>query len=433
MRSAAKLRSLSGILFLIALLTPEGPSALAGSLQWTTLGTWTNGIVHSLQVLGNTLYAGGTFGGLGGVSANCVAQWNGTNWSAVGSGVGANVWAMTTYKNMLYAAGNFTNAGAVGVNYIARWDGASWSPLGAGLNDAPLALAASENFLYVGGAFTEAGGVPASYVAQWDGTNWSAIGTGVAEDVLSLAVSGNMLYAGDSDGNVWAWNGISWTSLNIQGGALISSVSVWNGTIYAGGDLSGFRGPPYTCEVLWNGNQWAAVGNALMSGAGSVMSFASVIVDNNFYIGGNFTQTSPSPGRPGWSNIYYVAQLTGTNWAAVGSGPPGPAWSMAASGNVLYAGGSAAVGSPYGAYVARVPLSVPLSIFTNNADFGFNSGAFGFDVLGPFGSNVVIQASTDLQTWTPLQTNLIGIGLVNFRDSQYPSNTQRFYRTVFSP
>jgi hypothetical protein len=33
---------------------------------------------------------------------------------------------------------------------------------------------------------------------------------------------------------------------------------------------------------------------------------------------------------------------------------------------------------------------------------------FGFNLIGPAGSNVVIQASTDLQTWIPLQTNLLG-------------------------
>jgi hypothetical protein len=37
---------------------------------------------------------------------------------------------------------------------------------------------------------------------------------------------------------------------------------------------------------------------------------------------------------------------------------------------------------------------------------------FGFDVTGPSGSNVVIQASPELQTWIPLQTNLLGSGLL---------------------
>jgi hypothetical protein len=58
---------------------------------------------------------------------------------------------------------------------------------------------------------------------------------------------------------------------------------------------------------------------------------------------------------------------------------------------------------------------------------------FGFDVSGPSGSNVVIQTSTDLQTWIPLQTHLLANGLLYFADAQSPSNSQRFYRAELSP
>jgi hypothetical protein len=51
---------------------------------------------------------------------------------------------------------------------------------------------------------------------------------------------------------------------------------------------------------------------------------------------------------------------------------------------------------------------------------------FGFDVTGPAGSNVVIQASTNLQNWIPLQTTLLGSGPLHFTDSLPPGNAQRF-------
>jgi hypothetical protein len=57
---------------------------------------------------------------------------------------------------------------------------------------------------------------------------------------------------------------------------------------------------------------------------------------------------------------------------------------------------------------------------------------FGFEVSGPSGANVVIQASTDLQTWIPLQTNLLGSGQLYFSDPQSPSNVQRFYPALLS-
>jgi hypothetical protein len=76
----------------------------------------------------------------------------------------------------------------------------------------------------------------------------------------------------------------------------------------------------------------------------------------------------------------------------------------------------------------------PLALaITTDAAFGFTGGVFGFDVSGPPGSNVVIQASTDLQTWIPLQTNLLGSWPLYFSDAQSPTNVQRFYRARLSP
>ncbi len=46
---------------------------------------------------------------------------------------------------------------------------------------------------------------------------------------------------------------------------------------------------------------------------------------------------------------------------------------------------------------------------------------------------MVIQASTDLQTWIPLQTNLLGSGPLYFSDAQSTNNLQRFYRAQLAP
>jgi len=71
--------------------------------------------------------------------------------------------------------------------------------------------------------------------------------------------------------------------------------------------------------------------------------------------------------------------------------------------------------------------------FNANAAFGFTNGVLGFNVIGPSGSNVVIQASSDLHTWVPLQTNLLGSGPLHFSDTQSPTNRRRFYRAQLSP
>jgi hypothetical protein len=107
---------------------------------------------------------------------------------------------------------------------------------------------------------------------------------------------------------------------------------------------------------------------------------------------------------------------------------------LAVSGGTLYAGGGfTTAGTNVSAYAAMAYLPGSLAIITTNADFGFTGGAFGFDVTGPSGASVVIQGSPDLQTWIPLQTNLLGGGLLYFSDPQSPTNVQRFYRAQLSP
>jgi len=88
--------------------------------------------------------------------------------------------------------------------------------------------------------------------------------------------------------------------------------------------------------------------------------------------------------------------------------------------------------NPYQGEIIIIAIPPPLAIGTTNAAFGFAGGVFGFNVIGPAGSNVVIQASLDLQTWMPLQTNLLGSGLLYFTDPQSTTNTRRFYRAQLS-
>jgi hypothetical protein len=77
-------------------------------------------------------------------------------------------------------------------------------------------------------------------------------------------------------------------------------------------------------------------------------------------------------------------------------------------------------------------VSAPYAI-TTAAAFGFTNGVFGFNVSGPSGFNIVIQTSSDLKTWVPLQTNLLGSGPLYFSDPQSVTNTQRFYRAQLLP
>jgi hypothetical protein len=69
----------------------------------------------------NKLIAGGWFTRAGGVSANCIAAWDGSSWAPLRSGMNNVVHVLTVYKDKLIAGGKFTSAGGEVANHIAAW------------------------------------------------------------------------------------------------------------------------------------------------------------------------------------------------------------------------------------------------------------------------------------------------------------------------
>jgi len=414
-------------------------SADAGT-TWTELGlaagppiSGLNSDVEALQVSGNTLYAGGAFTNIGGVQASHVAQWNGTNWAPLGSGVNGFVYALTTYNSNLVAAGTFSQAGGNVVNNIALWDGTNWSPLGSGFNNFVVALAVGNGRIYAAGAFLT-GTNGTNYVAQWDGTNWTPLGTDSAlssPTVQVLLFTNGTLYLGGAFSsiggvateNIAQWNGSSWSPVGTGiGAAWVEALAAGGGKLYAGGEFEG-------CVAQWDGTNWSALGTSLRYSPlfqSPPPYVAALAVEGGVLYAGGLFSTTPDSAETNAAN--YIAQWDGANWSKVGQGISNVVYALAETGNVLYEGGtseenpSSSVGP-----VAMANLPVPLQIL-NDADFGFQNGAFGFDVLGPYGSNVVIQSSPDLQNWTPLQTNQLGPGPLYFSDPQSTTKAQSFYR-----
>jgi hypothetical protein len=204
--------------------------------QWSPLGSGTSGPVVALTTFddgsGPALYAGGFFTTAGGLTVNSMAKWDPGapgQWAPLGSGVGGTlplVEALTVFDDgsgpALYAGGAFTTAGGVSANQIAKWDGTQWTALGSGMrmNDTD-ALAVFDDgsgpALYAGGDFMVAGGVAAHNIAKWDGTQWSALGSGMNNAVHALAVfddgSGPALYAG---GDFTMADGVSANSIAVM-------------------------------------------------------------------------------------------------------------------------------------------------------------------------------------------------------------------------
>ena len=332
--------------------------------SWSTLGSGINrnsGLaVNALAWDGTNLYAGGRFTTAGGVSANNIAQWDGTNWSALGSGVGVSaqadeIYALVWASSDLYVGGEFTTAGGISANYIAQWDGTSWSALGSGMNKSfgqidVTALAWDGNNLYAGGHFDSANGVSATNIAQWDGTNWSALGSGISGEVKALAWNGSTLTAGGivsvAGGTVVSriaqWDGATWSAL---GSGITSSESTvqsyinalaWNGgNLYAGGRFSNAGEVVVHNIAQWNGSIWSAPTSFLNGtdyGPNSLI-LALISDGNNLYAGGDFSKT----GSVSTNNI---AKWDGSIWRSLGTGMNDTVRTLALDGTNLYAGGN---------------------------------------------------------------------------------------------
>jgi len=75
-------------------------------------------------------------------------------------------------------------------------------------------------------------------------------------------------------------------------------------------------------------------------------------------------------------------------------------------------------------------LATPPVIVTDDGQMGMSGGGFGFNVTGPVGEAVVLEVSTNLLDWLPLQTNILGGVPWYFSDPDTTSFNHRFYRAV---
>jgi len=68
-------------------------------------------------------------------------------------------------------------------------------------------------------------------------------------------------------------------------------------------------------------------------------------------------------------------------------------------------------------------------ILNSGPGFGITGGQFGFNLTGPAGRSVVVEASTDLVSWLPRWTNTFTFpATLSFSDAQSGVSSHRFYR-----
>ncbi len=159
--------------------------------------------IASMVVYNGELYIAGSFSLSEGNIGNYIQKWNGTEWSDVGGGVmGSNgtngqITKLFIYDNKIYAVGVFSYAGGISAEHIATWDGTNWCALGGNFDNVVGEGCFYKDTLYVGGGFWTVDGDSVNYIAKWTGGDYvdtCGNATGISEmkkNISSLTVYPN--------------------------------------------------------------------------------------------------------------------------------------------------------------------------------------------------------------------------------------------------
>jgi hypothetical protein len=390
--------------------------ALYDSVEWVPLRSLSlqpeGATINAVVTNGGYIYVGGNFTNIGGVSAKCVARWNGLTWEPLGSGLEGryyqdmnNTWEVTSanVKSMvrdaqsnIYVGGSFGRAGGIEAWGVAKWNGSSWSALpGCGFpykwngNWTPCdyqiveCLLMMGSDLYVGGMLFKAGdSVAVTNVARLNNNTWQSVGSGLGkgsyERVYSLGAYGNTIMAGGNfrtNGAKTAecrrlaqWNpatpAVDWQTF--AGGAddIVYSILAAGNDLIIGGKFTnaGSASAPVSAKRIarYNGtlSQWQPMGEGMDDEVRALARHS----DGRIFAGGTFTNA-------GGLVVHGVAQWAGSMWLPMSEGVSGAnvrALTLDASGAVLAGGGFRTAGGLPAGGLARfdrywAPACVPVA------------------------------------------------------------------------
>ncbi len=315
----------------------------AGNGQNNSWNTYGPSAARASVVHNSKLYVG--VGGSTGYAQ--VWEYTGSVWTKVG-GEGVNSsWAANTYEDVyaLTTDGTYLYAGlgtTAGDAEVWRYNGSSWTKIGGdGINSSWAAatyetvsgLSSYGGSVYAGLGNTSGDGE----VWQWNGSSWTKIGgdgvnsswsSATIVGVVSMANDGSNLYVGTSgnagDGDVWKWNGSVWSQLGGDGLSSSWAASTYEqvpalfyqaGSLYAGtGTSSG------DAEVWkWNGSAWSRL-------AYSGSTFAAATYEAVYSITGDGTNIYVGTGNS--QNDGDVYKYTGSAWSQIGGDGLSSGWTQ---------------------------------------------------------------------------------------------------------
>jgi len=380
-----------------------------------------DGIPKALVLSGSTLF---------GVTVNGGPNHNGTIFAVHVDGTGfTNLYTFTSLLSQTNYDGAYPNDGL-----IIAGDTLYGTTTSGGVNGVGTVFSIITN------------GTSFNTLHSFPDPNYTVGNDGSAPSV-GLALSGNTLFGttwgggSSGDGTIFSLNtdGTGFTNLynfsdnsEAQAGTLIVSGSVLYGTEAYGG-ANGYG----TVFAIGTGGSnfkylYTFTGGNDGYGAGDLVLGNNVLYGTGTQGGanGNGDIFAIELNGLAFTNLYSFSSTFGTlNINSDGAIPVG---NLILSGNVLYgktvSGGTSGNGTLFS--LSLPTQTPPIILVPNGISIGGGSSNFTFQASGPIGSNVVLQASTDLFHWSSISTSTIPtIGSLNFTNSTI-GQIRRFFRVA---
>ncbi len=305
--------------------------------------TGIQGGVTKLVEYNNELYASGNFIEAGGLVANCIARWNGSNWSTVFQGdliQNSVVHDMIVFNNKLYFIGN----------ELYVWDGANIDTL-TYLDQSSSNLAsipgASSNFCINNGNLFLGTGVVLFKIATNNSITYEVLsggsnGTANVGTITALEVFNGDFYLGSIFGIFKNVNN-SWVSISGQTNPIIKDLAVFENHLYAHGEFNSIGSIIANKFAKFDGQNWSS--EMLFPNTSLVSNTAtSIVVPNSMNVINNFlVLTYPTNFAPSLQPNVFVKQ--NGFWNVLGSFNPldviaGVCFTSCIFQNEIYIGGN---------------------------------------------------------------------------------------------
>jgi len=230
----------------------------------------------ALQIIGNTLYVGGSFGkGAGLATADFLVACDLTTGVASGTvvlpkdNINSGINALTAdSQGRLYVGGAFNSInGSAAFAHVGYYQAGKWHPLDAGVPGYVRSLGSRGTDVYVGTDAVNINGIAqADHLARWDGSAWHAVGSNAAGTngwlpavafPYAITTEGSPVFGGGSFQNadgiptadeIGYFDGTAWHPLGSDGAgngplnAQVSALAYFRLKLYAGGNFTNVGG-----------------------------------------------------------------------------------------------------------------------------------------------------------------------------------------------